>query len=191
MNQFDKAYFKVMAVEGGYIKDKDDPGGETYKGISRVFNPAWVGWQVVDSYKGRADFPGCLNNDLNLQSLVRYLYKKKYWDPYLGDQLDGSIAEEMFDQAVNLGLGKALENLQKSLNILNRNQKDYPDIKVDGSFGDTTLKTYQIAVRLKGTRLLFNVLNFYQGAHYLKLMETNSVREKYIGWFNRIEIKRN
>lgn len=191
MNQFDKAYFKVMVIEGGYIHDKDDPGGETYRGISRVFNPAWVGWQVIDNYKTRADFPEVLNNDLSLQSLVRYLYKKKYWDPYLGDQLDESIAEEMFDQAVNLGLGKAVENLQKSLNILNRNQRDYADIKADGAFGETTLKTYQVAIRLRGARLLFNVLNCYQSSHYLKLMESNSIKEKYIGWFNRIEIKRN
>lgn len=190
MNRFDTAYNKVMFVEGGYVKDKDDPGGETYKGISRFFNPAWAGWKIIDSYKEHIDFPNCLDGDENLQVQVRYLYKKKYYDPFLGDQIDESVAEEMFDQAVNLGVPKAIEHLQRTINILNRNQRDYKDIAVDGNFGGGTLQAYNTCVRVRGAKLVFNVLNSFQAKRYIELMEKDGVKEKYIGWFNRIEVKR-
>ena len=193
MNRFDAAYNKVMFHEGGYIVDKDDPGGETYKGIARVFNPAWAGWKIIDSYKENVDFPLCLNGDQNLQELVRYLYKKKYYDPFLGDQLDEAIAEELFDQAVNLGISKAIEHLQRSLNILNTRKTPndlYEDLKDDGVFRGGTLKAYYDCVKVRGAKLLFNVLNGFQSKKYIELMEANQIKEKYIGWFNRIEIKR-
>lgn len=190
MTKFEAAYNKVMIDEGGYVFDKDDPGGETYKGISRVHNPNWDGWKIIDGYKSRYDFPNCLEADQDLQYLVKFYFKKKYFDPYLGDQLDEAIAEEMFDQAVNLGVQKAIEHLQRSLNILNRNQRDYEDIKVDGIFGQNTLKAYLKCVSVRGAKLLFNVLNIYQGKRYIELMEASQVKEKFIGWFNRIEIKK-
>lgn len=193
MNRFDAAYNKVMVIEGGYSVDKDDPGGETYKGISRIFNPTWSGWKIIDSYKEHVDFPECLDGDSNLQELVRYLYKKKYYDPFLGDQLDESVAEEMFDQAVNLGVGKAIEHLQRALNILNTRKTPndlYPNITADGNFGGETLKAYNDCIKIRGSKLLFNVLNGYQCKRYIELMEATPIKEKYIGWFNRIEVRR-
>ena len=193
MNRFDTAYNKVMVIEGGYSVDKDDPGGETYKGISRIFNPAWAGWVIIDSYKNNYNFPECLDGDANLQELVRYIYKKKYYDPYLGDQLDEAIAEEMFDQAVNLGVPKAIEHLQRALNILNTRKTPndlYPNIAADGNFGAETLKAYNECVKIRGSKLLFNVLNGFQAKRYIELMEATPIKEKYIGWFNRIEVKR-
>lgn len=190
MDKFEIAYNKVMIDEGGYAFDKDDPGGETYKGISRVFNPNWDGWKIIDTYKSRYDFPNCLEADQDLQYLVKFYFKKKYYNPFLGDQLDDAIAEEMFDQAVNFGVPKAVEHLQRALNVLNRNQRDYEDIKVDGIFGQNTLKAYLKCVSVRGTKLLFNVLNGYQIKRYIELMEKDSYKEKYIGWFNRIEIKK-
>jgi len=193
MNRFDAAYNKVMVIEGGYIVDKDDTGGETYKGVARVFNPAWAGWKIIDSYKEHVDFPQCLDGDTNLQELVRYIYKKKYYDPFLGDQLDESVAEEMFDQAVNLGIGKAIEHLQRALNILNTRKTPndlYENITADGNFSGGTLKAYNECVKVRGARLLFNVLNGFQCKRYIELMEATPIKEKYIGWFNRIEIKK-
>lgn len=193
MNRFDAAYNKVMVIEGGYIFDKDDTGGETYKGIARVFNPTWAGWEIIDSYKEHVDFPECLDGDSNLQELVRYIYKKKYYDPFLGDQIDEAVAEEMFDQAVNLGVPKAIEHLQRALNILNTRKTPndlYPNITTDGNFGGETLKAYNDCVKIRGVKLLFNVLNGFQVKRYIELMEAIPIKEKYIGWFNRIEVKR-
>ena len=37
MASFLPALQKVLAHEGGYVNDLDDPGGETYKGVARCF----------------------------------------------------------------------------------------------------------------------------------------------------------
>ena len=51
MATFEDAYKKVVKVEGSYVCDSDDSGGETYKGISRRYNPKWEGWPIIDNYK--------------------------------------------------------------------------------------------------------------------------------------------
>ena len=51
MANFGDAFKKLSIKEGGYVNDKDDAGGETYKGISRRYNPTWQGWTMIDSYK--------------------------------------------------------------------------------------------------------------------------------------------
>lgn len=40
MADFQESFRIAMGHEGGYSKDPDDAGGETYKGISRKFNPS-------------------------------------------------------------------------------------------------------------------------------------------------------
>mgnify|MGYP002957326922 CR=1 FL=1 len=39
MANFNEEFKKVILVEGGYVNDPDDAGGETYLGISRRYNP--------------------------------------------------------------------------------------------------------------------------------------------------------
>ena len=78
--------------------------------------------------------------------------------------------------------------LQTVLNLLNRNGKFYPDIKIDGKVGPQTLSTLRLCLQKNSEKLLFNVLNILQGAFYTELMLNNPVYEKYIGWFSRIEI---
>ena len=51
MAYFGDAFKKLSIKEGGYVNDKDDAGGETYRGISRKYNPTWQGWTMIDSYK--------------------------------------------------------------------------------------------------------------------------------------------
>lgn len=187
-SNFKLAYKKLIVFEGGYVFDKDDPGGETYKGISRRSNSGWRGWQIIDSAKAGGSFPDNLEIDEELQNLTAALYETLYWNKLFAPMIDHIIAEELFEQAVNFGVEAASERLQKSLNILNRNQRDYEDIKVDGSIGRSTIDAYKRHVLIHGTKLLYNVLNGFQIKRYIELMESNPVREKYIGWFNRVEI---
>ena len=39
MADFNDAFDETMGHEGGYVNDSNDAGGETYRGISRRFNP--------------------------------------------------------------------------------------------------------------------------------------------------------
>jgi len=186
MANFNKAFDITMAHEGGYVNDPDDAGGETYRGISRRFNPTWEGWKIIDECKDKnKDFP---NNELD--PLVRSFYKERYWNPFLGDELDQIISNEMFDTAVNMGIGRAIKFLQQGLNLLNRDGKIYSDIVEDSSFGTNTLRAYN-SLPKSDMEILCVILNVLQGMHYIEYMKKSPTQEKYArGWFKRIEIKK-
>ena len=56
MADFNQAFQLVIAHEGGYVNDPDDPGGETYKGVARKIHSKWEGWQNIDILKRQPDF---------------------------------------------------------------------------------------------------------------------------------------
>lgn len=190
MATFYPAFQKTMGDEGGYSNDPDDPGGETYKGISRVYWPRWSGWQYVDQMKlsGAVDVnkePAALG-----QAVVGF-YKEQFWDRFQGDGIpDQGIAEELFDQAVNFGVHAAVKALQEALNLANRNQKLWPDTEEDGKFGRGSMLTMQTAVKAGQVGLVFNLMNFIQAREYIARFKKSPVKEKYVGWFNRVEIRR-
>ena len=188
-SSFKRAFRLIIeGYEGEYSNDKNDPGGETYKGISRNMNKDFEGWKIIDSYKGRKNYPELLKIDDKLQSLVMDFYKKNYWDAFEGDALEEETGEEMFDQSVNLGIKRAVEHLQRSLNILNDRQTLYNDIKVDGIIGDQTIGAYFKCCHLEKETMLVNVLNMFQAKYYIELMEKRNVFEKFIGLFKRVTI---
>ena len=119
MAQFDKEFNELILVEGGYINDKDDAGGETYLGISRKNNPKWVGWEVIDEVKkkyGTKNITSRLKKDKALTNNAKLLYKQKYWDALeLDDIPSQNIAHEMFDTAVNCGITTAIRIAQQVL----------------------------------------------------------------------------
>jgi lysozyme family protein len=189
-SSFKRAFKHIIeGFEGEYSNDKDDPGGETYRGISRNMNKDFEGWKIIDSYKGRKNYPEMLKTDDNLQELVLDFYKKNYWDKFEGDAFDDETGEEMFDQSVNLGIKRAVEHLQRSLNILNDRQTLYPDIKADGIMGDQTIGAYFKCCSLEKEKMLVNILNMFQAKYYIELMEKRNVFEKFIGLFKRVTIK--
>jgi choloylglycine hydrolase len=58
---------------------------------------------------------------------------------------DERIAVELFDTAVNMGVGISARFLQEALNLMNRNQQDWNDLVVDGLCGKNTLIAYKKA----------------------------------------------
>lgn len=188
MADFKNAFEKTSSHEGGYVNDPEDRGGETYRGIARRYHPRWSGWTFIDGLKNQAGFPDNLDTSSTLQTAVRSLYKKNYWDRIQGDAIsDEALAHELYDSAVNMGVARVVKFLQESLNILNRNQRDYPDISVDGNFGPTTLKTLKKLLRKDGSsRNLLRLMNLLQGMGYIEIVRRDPTQEKYIrGWLNR------
>ena len=192
MSYFVDAYSLTMHHEGGYGNDPDDVGGETYKGISRVYNPDWEGWMIVDNSKSDDMFPKCLEFSVELQICVKRMYKQRYFDPYCGDTMPKELALEMFDTSVNMGVGRAVKFMQISLNALNRNQRLYPDMVEDGAFGKTTnrnLQTFLTKDGVAGAMLLVKMINVLQGMHYINYMKKSPTQEKYArGWFKRVSL---
>jgi lysozyme family protein len=186
---FRKAFELVInRYEGKYSNDKDDPGGETYKGIARNMNKDFGGWKIIDNCRGGNNFPNVLETMDTLQGLVMKFYKINYWDKFMGDKIGEKSGIEMFDQSVNLGTGRAVEHLQRSLNILNNMQKLYPDIKADGAMGNQTFEAYKKCCSIKGEIFLVKVLNLFQGKYYIELMEKKEVFEKFTGLLKRVSI---
>ena len=110
MAKFDEAYQRTLKFEGGWVNDDADSGKETYKGISRAANPNWSGWNIVDSYKKKSNFPKNLDSDVKLQSLVKELYKTNYWDKVWGDKITNQkVANDLYDTGVNMGVATSIK----------------------------------------------------------------------------------
>lgn len=125
MAKFELAHPKVAANEGGYANDPNDKGGETWKGIARNSNPGWQGWVIIDSYKSKSGFPESLGKVELLESLVRSLYRIKYWDEIQGDFiLNQGIADSIYDSAVNMGPSRAIKLAQKALGMKETGKMD-------------------------------------------------------------------
>ena len=119
MATFDDAYKNLSIKEGGYVNDSDDSGGETYRGISRRYNVDWEGWKIVDNYKRKyfgKSLSKRLDNDKELQIMIKVLYKNKYWDVFELDDIPSQrIAYQMFDTCVNCGPAAAIRFAEASL----------------------------------------------------------------------------
>jgi lysozyme family protein len=187
MAKFQPAYTAVMGAEGGYSNRAADRGGETYKGISRKYHPHWPGWAILDQYP-LPDKKGADGNT-TLQSMVRDFYKVEYWDKFQGDKFRSqTVAEEILDTAVNMGIGSAMKFLQRGLNVLNRRGKLYSDLEIDGGMGPATLSAVNT---LTEDTLLFKVLNVLQGEHYVEIMLNDETQEDNArGWFSRVHIEK-
>ena len=165
MADFLKAYELSMGHEGGYSFDPRDPGGETWKGISRRWNPNWRGWDIVDGAKMggvlSSRSQAALHANASLNECVQALYKTKYWDTFWGDRIPGQdLANELFDTGINLDPYEAVRYLQAALNRFNYDHGEapmpgsrrpylYADLVVDGRFGPATLDAVEKLLKME------------------------------------------
>ena len=129
---FDTAFEKLIGHEGGYSNDPHDPGGETKFGISKRAYPA-----------------------LDIRNLTladaKAIYKRDYWDRAQCDRLPPELAFDVFDAAVNSGIGQAIRWLQRAVGVAD-----------DGYVGPLTLGALTrdgdpsaVQARFNGHRLAF------------------------------------
>ncbi|KEQ51394.1 glycoside hydrolase family 108 protein [Sphingobium chlorophenolicum] len=170
---------EVIAREGGYGNHPADRGGPTNFGITQAV--------------ARAN--GFLGDMRALpRSVAVAIYRRLYWEKpgfAFVAEIAPSVAEELFDTAVNMGPGTASGFLQRALNALNRNEADYPDLKVDQSVGGKTLAALGAFLKLRGRsgeKVLLKALEALQGERYLALAESRPANEAFLyGWLaNRI-----
>jgi lysozyme family protein len=187
MAELSKALSRVLGFEQGYVNDPDDPGGETYDGISRRYHPEWPGWKLLDSTRDKESLRE------KLQPLVDDFYRAEFWNHFQGDLIRvQAVADELMDAAVNTGINQGVEFLQAALNVLNRQGTIYPNLVVDGQIGVKTISAvawYAAPGREKDAAALVKVQNILQGAYYIEKMKANEVKEKYArGWLSRVSI---
>lgn len=169
----------VIAREGGYGNHPADRGGPTNWGIT----------QAVARTNGYVGDMRALP-----RAVAADIYRRLYWDQpgyAFVAQMSWPIAAELFDTAVNMGVGTATGFLQRALNALNRNQADYPDLVVDRSIGARTLAALRAFRSLRGAAgdtVLLKAIEALQGERYIALAESRPVNEAFLyGWLaNRI-----
>lgn len=123
------------------------------------------------------------------QSEAERVYKLQYWDTLRLDEIDAiseDVSQELFDTGVNMGIGRAGKFLQRSLNVLNRGQADYPDLTVDGVVGPATihsLRSYIDRRKAQGELVLLRALDGLQRAAYIEIAERDGRQESFVfGW---------
>jgi lysozyme family protein len=177
--QIDQLIENVIDREGGYVDHPADRGGPTRWGIT----------EAVARRQGYMDDMRHLP-----QSDAAAIYKRLYWIAPAFDKiadLAPNLATEMFDTGINMGTGTATGFLQRALNALNRNARDYADLTVDHRVGPATLLALTAFLRKRGAGgedVLLKAVEALQGAHYVRLAETRPSQEAFLyGWLaNRI-----
>ncbi|TMJ19035.1 MAG: secretion activating protein [Alphaproteobacteria bacterium] len=160
----------VLAVEGGYVNHKADPGGETNMGITKRV-------AVQNGYTGP------------MRQLPREVAQSIYYRQYLVApgyapliELDAAVAEELFDTAVNMGAQRPSRWLQQSINGLCGTR-----IPVDGRVATGTVAAFaSCQARLGAMRLcvaMLSSLDARQRDEYGRLVRVNPrLRVFYRGW---------
>lgn len=197
MASFDLAFRRTMHHEAGYAKDPLDPGGETWRGISRHHWPDWEGWGRVDQAKADlgdvsiGELERVLWKDERLEGMVRSFYRREFWSRVSGDAIDQALAEELFDSAVNLGPERVGAWFQAALNVMNRREKLYPDLRVDGSIGPKTLEALRVYLTRDPDTFLILLLNVEQGHRYFERTMGDEKLERFIrGWLERVQLSK-
>jgi len=168
----------ILAVEGGFVDDPSDSGGETNWGITKTVARA-------EGYEGpMATMP---------RAVAVSIYERQYWDAIHGDTLvkmSERVAEEVAEAGVHMGVHRAVTILQRCLNVLNSGGRLYCEMPVDGILGGQTLRCLGEYLACRDESVLVTMLNVLQGSHYIELAERREKDERFIyGWVrNRVAL---
>ena len=186
----------TMAAEGAYSYRQADTGLQTYKGISRKWNPKWIGWVIVDKalekypelkipYKKPPASIHKLNFELNVNEELEYLIYDFYYENYYTKcgawNIGGKLAVVLFDMAVLSGTRRTSKSLQKCLNIHFKT-----NLVVDSQVGSGTLKVLNEVIGSKGLDIVVDKLIYEFKDNLIEASKLEGNEENYDGWMNRI-----
>lgn len=174
---FDLAFAVTGLAEGKYSNNPKDRGGETMFGIT------------VDVARANGYHGPMIQMPIGVAMQIA---KSQYWDLLRLDEIDllsPKIAAELFDSSYNCGTGQAGKWLQRSLNALNREGRDYADVNDDGLVGPKTILAFKEFMRIRGKEgesVLFKALNCLQGAYYIEISQSRPSNEDFVfGWISK------
>lgn len=150
---FNEAFDRLIGHEGGYSNHPDDPGGVTMWGVTQAVARSW-------GYTG------------DMRSLPRdtakEIYEALYWKRVRAEEMPEAVRFDVFDTAVNSGVGQAVKILQRSAGVSD-----------DGVIGPKTLA----AVRTMDPQKLDKRFSGYRLKFMTGLKNWPSFAK---GWANRI-----
>jgi lysozyme family protein len=171
----------VLDREKGYANNPNDAGGETM-------------WGITAATARRNGYTGLM------RELPRDRAAAIYFAEYVTAPgftriaaINSAIGVELVDSGVNCGPDRPGPWLQRTLNLLNRQAKLFPDLVVDGVLGSATQAALLQVLRQRGAegeKVILRALNCLQGAYYMEITERRAANEEFFfGWIlNRVEI---
>lgn len=165
----------LLKNEGGYSNHVQDKGGATNYGISLPY------LRTLGAL-GDLNHDGLINEiDIRLidKTKAKSFYKKGFWDKYGYERiLNPSIAEKVFDFAVNMGPKNAHRLLQKALNL----SRFSNTLEEDGFLGPQTIE----AVNRSNAKTLLLRLSGVAACYYIQIVEEQPSQKVFInGWLKR------
>lgn len=160
----------TVALEGGYVNNAADPGGETNMGVTKRV-------AVAAGYTGP------------MRALPREVAQSIYYDGYLVRPgylplvpIDAAVTEELFDTTVNMGPARPGRFFQASINAVCGTR-----LAIDGQVGAATIAAYRSCQGSVGAATLcvtmLDRLDGMQRAEYGRLVGVNSrLKIFYRGW---------
>jgi len=170
----------VLDREKGYVNNPKDAGGETM-------------WGITVETARRNGYTGPMRDLSRDQAAKIYLHEYVIAPGFMRiAAISMPIAEELVDSGVNCGTSRPGPWLQRTLNLLNREAKLFPDLVVDGVLGPATQAALMYTLRHRGAdgeKVLLRCLNSLQGAYYMEITERRAANEEFFfGWIlNRVE----
>jgi lysozyme family protein len=169
----------VLEREKGYANNPNDAGGETM-------------WGITIATARRNGYAGAMRDLTRDQAFAIYVreYVEAPGFARIG-AINITIAQELVDSGVNCGPGRPGKWLQRTLNLLNRQAKLFPDLVVDGVLGPATQLALQFVLNQRGVdgeTVILRALNCLQGAYYMEITENRAANEEFFfGWvLNRV-----
>jgi lysozyme family protein len=172
----------IVAREGGFVNDPDDPGGATKHGVT-IGTMKALGLDLTKDGKVTVEDVKALTQAQAVDIYIRHYFEK----PGIAS-LPAALQATVFDMQVNAG-ANAVKILQRTLTALG-----FP-CAVDGDIGPGTIRAAQTAVETKGDLAMADAYGIARRNYYYALADSRPASRKYArrkdggkgGWITRSE----
>jgi lysozyme family protein len=181
MRNLRKLAEEIVAREGGFVNDPDDPGGATNFGVT-IHTMRRLGLDLTGDGKIDADDVRALTRDQAVDIFIEH-----YWRKPRIDALPEALQASVFDMYVNAG-ANAVRVLQRLLVEMGY------DIDVDGAIGPQTIRAAQAAA-LAAPDHIADAYGIARRDYYYAIADARPASRKYArrrdggkgGWIARAE----
>ncbi len=154
---FEQAIDIILNLEGGYVNDPHDRGGETKYGITKARYP-------------KEDIP-----NVTLER-AKFLYKLDFWEKYQIKAYPDYMRLLIFDMYVNHSPKGAAKIIQRAINHKAGKQA----LKIDGIAGHWT-RTAATLFKPEVARILS-----FRAKYYVNIVDRNPTQLRFFyGWMNQ------
>ncbi len=173
---------EIIAREGGFVNDPDDPGGATNLGVT-IGTMKALGIDLTGDGKVTV---------ADVKALTRAqasdIYVKHYFEKPRIAELPEALHATVFDMQVNAG-SNAVKILQRLLTTIGFT------CAVDGAIGPGTIRQARLAAEAKGGLALADAYGIERRNYYYRLADGRPASRKYArrkdggkgGWITRAE----